>query len=134
MFVILSRSIICKEIWMLHPRTTNAQWGNSLHCMAENQLPLPNFLIRPKHILSTSLAKMFRFLWFTYTFIGCPCLWLRPFSKTTEKTPIKSFLRSYFALSQLYIELKRLSIVFAITLLVRPTEAKIHTLTTSQAF
>ena len=25
------------------PWTTDAQWGNSLHCTAENSLPLPNF-------------------------------------------------------------------------------------------
>ena len=29
--------------YSLPPRTTDAQTGNSLHCMAENSLPLPNF-------------------------------------------------------------------------------------------
>ena len=27
----------------LHTRTTDAQRGNNLHCMAKNSLPLPNF-------------------------------------------------------------------------------------------
>ena len=29
-------------IWLL-PRTTDAQRGNSLHCTAENSIPIPNF-------------------------------------------------------------------------------------------
>ena len=33
---------ICKYV-LLVPRTTDAQRGNSLHCTAENSLPLPNF-------------------------------------------------------------------------------------------
>jgi hypothetical protein len=45
-------------------RTTDAQSGNSLHCMAENSLPLPNFYVRPKHILSATSAQFFRYLWF----------------------------------------------------------------------
>ena len=33
-----------KEIFIWEcPRTTDAQRGNSLHCTAENSLPLPNF-------------------------------------------------------------------------------------------
>ena len=45
-----------------HPRTTDAQRGNSLHCTAENSLPLPNFQVRPKHILSATPVQIFRFL------------------------------------------------------------------------
>ena len=44
------------------PRTTDAQRGNSLHCTAKNSLPLPNFQLRPKHILSATLAQFFRYL------------------------------------------------------------------------
>ena len=57
---------------LYRPRTTDTLRGNSLHCMAENSIPIPNFKVRPKHILSTISAKIFRFLWFTYAFIGCP--------------------------------------------------------------
>ena len=28
----------------------------------KNQLPLPNFLVRPKHVLSATSAQIFRFL------------------------------------------------------------------------
>ena len=38
----------------LYSRTTDAQRGNSLHCMAENSIPIPNFQVRPKHILSAT--------------------------------------------------------------------------------
>ena len=44
------------------PRTTDAQRGNSLHCTAENSLPLPNFQVRPKQILSATSAQFFRYL------------------------------------------------------------------------
>ena len=44
-------------------RTTDARWGNRLHCTAKNPLPLPNFLVRPKDILSATSAKIFRFPW-----------------------------------------------------------------------
>ena len=40
-------------------RTTDAQRGNILHCTAENSLPLPNFQVRPKHILSATSAQFF---------------------------------------------------------------------------
>ena len=51
----------------LGKRTTDAQRGNSLHWKAENAHPLPNLYLRPKHILSATLAQFFRYLWF----IGC---------------------------------------------------------------
>ena len=46
------------------PRTTDAQRGNSLLCTAENSIPIPNSSVRPKHILSATSAKFFRYLWF----------------------------------------------------------------------
>ena len=54
-----------------HSRTTDAQRGNSLHCTAENSIPIPNFQVWPKHILSATLAQSFRYF-FIYAFIGCP--------------------------------------------------------------
>ena len=42
----------------MQSRTTDAQRGNSLHCMAENSLPLPNFY--------TQLDGTLFFLIFTY--------------------------------------------------------------------
>jgi hypothetical protein len=41
--------------------TTDAWWGNGLHCMDENQLLLPNVLVRPNHTLSATSAQIFRF-------------------------------------------------------------------------
>ena len=52
-------------------RTTDAQRGNSLHCTAENSIPIPNFQVRPKHILCATSAQFFRYLWFM-PYIGCP--------------------------------------------------------------
>ena len=43
-------------------RTTDTQGGNSLHCTAENSLPLLNFQVQPKHILSATSAHFFRYL------------------------------------------------------------------------
>ena len=43
-------------------RTTDAQRENSLHCTAENSLPLPNFKVRRNHILSATLAQIFKSL------------------------------------------------------------------------
>ena len=43
-------------------RTTDAQRGNSLHYTAENSIPIPNFQVWPKHILSATSAQFFRFL------------------------------------------------------------------------
>ena len=43
------RKLIRKETGRLQwssgckPRTTDARWENRLHCMAENQIPIPNF-------------------------------------------------------------------------------------------
>ena len=42
-------------LWM-NSRTTDAQRGNSLHCTAENSIPIPNFYVRLKHILSATPA------------------------------------------------------------------------------
>ena len=42
----------------------DTRWGNRLHCMAENPLPLPNFKVWPKQISSATSAQIFRFLWF----------------------------------------------------------------------
>ena len=56
------------------PQTTDARWGNCLHCTAENQLPLPNFKVRTKHILSATSAQIFRFLWFMPSLgVRSPC-------------------------------------------------------------
>ena len=43
------------ESW--YPRTTDAQRENSLHCTAKNSIPIPNFQVRPKHILSATFCK-----------------------------------------------------------------------------
>ena len=56
-----SNSLECPKT---KPRTTDAQRGNSLHCTAENSIPIPNFYVRPKHILSATSAQFFRYLWF----------------------------------------------------------------------
>ena len=48
----------------VNPRTTDAQRGNSLYCTPENSLPLPNFLVRPMHILSATSTQFIRYLWF----------------------------------------------------------------------
>ena len=40
----------------IESRTTDAQRENSLHCTAENSIPIPNFMVRPKHILSATSA------------------------------------------------------------------------------
>ena len=55
----------------MSPGTTDIRWGNCLYCIAENPLPLPNFSVRPKHILSATSAQIFRFLLIS-AFIGCP--------------------------------------------------------------
>ena len=55
---------MCQSVPWLLARTTDPQRGNSLHCTAENSLPLPNFYVRPKHILSATSAQNFSFLWF----------------------------------------------------------------------
>ena len=48
-------------------RTTDARWGNRLHCTAENQLP-------PEHILSATPTQIFRFLWFMPSLdVRSPC-------------------------------------------------------------
>ena len=57
-------------------RTTDTQRGNSLHCTAENSIPIPNFLVWPKHILSATLAQFFRYLWFMPS-LGVRSLWSR---------------------------------------------------------
>ena len=41
----------------------DARWENRLHCTTENPLPLPNFYVRPKHILSATSAQICRFHW-----------------------------------------------------------------------
>ena len=43
-------------------RTTDTQRGNSLHCTAENSIPIPNFQVWWQHILSATSAKIFRYL------------------------------------------------------------------------
>ena len=48
----------------VRPLITDAQRGNSLHCKAENSIPIPNFYVRPKHILSAKLAQFVRYFWF----------------------------------------------------------------------
>ena len=37
------------------------QRRNCLHCAAENSIRIPNFQVRPKHILSATSAQFFRF-------------------------------------------------------------------------
>ena len=41
-----------EQIGVKEPRTTDAQRGNSLHCTAKTSIPIPNFLVWPKHIWS----------------------------------------------------------------------------------
>ena len=45
-------------------RTTDTRWRNHLHCTPENKFPIPNFQVRPKHVLSAASAQNFRFFWF----------------------------------------------------------------------
>ena len=49
-------------IIQLQAQTTDARRRNSLHCTAENSIPIPNFQVRPKHILSATSAQFFRYL------------------------------------------------------------------------
>ena len=37
---------------------------NSFYCTAKNSLPLPNFQVRPNHILFATSSQFFRYLWF----------------------------------------------------------------------
>ena len=39
----LGKPYNCTQNQWWHTRTTDARWGNCLHCTAENPLPLPNF-------------------------------------------------------------------------------------------
>ena len=39
----LEESWISGTVLLTQPRTTDAQRGSSLHCMAENSTPIPNF-------------------------------------------------------------------------------------------
>ena len=72
----------------LSPRTTDARWGNRFHCRAENPLPLPNFYLRPKHILSAISAQNFRFLWFMPSMgVGSP--WLSRYKTNHQKSKVK---------------------------------------------
>ena len=50
--------------YMLDARTTDTQRENSLHCTAENSLPLPNCMVWRQHILSATSAQFFRYLRF----------------------------------------------------------------------
>ena len=62
-------------LFYISPRTTDAQRGNSLHCMAKNSFPLPNFLVWLTHILSATSAWIFRYLWFMPSLgFRSPCL------------------------------------------------------------
>ena len=56
--VLWQRGKIFSFIIWVQARTTDARWGNHLHCMAEN------FYVWPKHFLFATLAQIFRFLWF----------------------------------------------------------------------
>ena len=38
-----SSSNCCSHNKYVWPRTTDARWGNCLHCTAENTIPIPNF-------------------------------------------------------------------------------------------
>ena len=59
----------------IHSRTTDAQGGISLHCTAKNSIPIPNFWVRPKHILSATSAQFFRYLRFMPSMgVRSPCL------------------------------------------------------------
>ena len=64
----LKLSTYLKNVWIklfqvcIRTRTTDAQRRNSLHCTAENLIPIPNFQVRPKHILSATSAQFFRYL------------------------------------------------------------------------
>ena len=59
-FAVLKRSVVPFS----SARTTDAQWGNRLHCSAENQIPIPNLSVQLKYILSATSAQNFRVLWF----------------------------------------------------------------------
>ena len=48
------------EIGLHVTRTTDAQKGKSLHCMAEDLIPIANFQVQPKHILSAASAQFFK--------------------------------------------------------------------------
>ena len=45
-------------------RTMDTQREKNLHYTAENSIPILNFKVRPKHILSATSAQFFRYLWF----------------------------------------------------------------------
>ena len=45
-------------------RTTDAQRAHSLHCTAENSIPIPKFMVWRQHILSATSAQFFRWFWF----------------------------------------------------------------------
>ena len=49
----------------------------NLHYTAENSIPIPNFLVQPKHILSATSAQFFRYLWFMPS-LGVRSPWIRP--------------------------------------------------------
>ena len=49
--------MITKQPLWSGTRTTEAQRGKSLHCTAKNSIPIPNFQVRPKHILSATFCK-----------------------------------------------------------------------------
>ena len=49
------------KLWVT-ARTTDTQRGNSLHCTAENSIPIPNFQVWRQHILSATSAHFFRYL------------------------------------------------------------------------
>ena len=89
------------------PRTTDAQRGKSLHCPAENSIPIPNCMVWRQHILSATSAQFFRYLWFMPSLgVRSPWIkelwkfrisffrnwWLDPVSKTVIMLPSNSSL------------------------------------------
>ena len=69
-------SVTLPEMYHQDLQTSDTQKGNSFHCTAENSIPIPNFLVWPKHILSATLAQFFRYLWFMPS-LGVCSLWSR---------------------------------------------------------
>ena len=71
---------------------------NLLWCTVENPLSSPNFQVRPKHILSATSAKIFRFLWFMPSLgaVVCNCtIWNSNYERTHHSRiffrPLRSF-------------------------------------------
>ena len=78
-----------------YPRTTDTQRENSLHCTAENSLPLPNCMVWRQHILSATSAQFFRYLWFMPSLgVRSPWSGRYPFQLFSFMTKMTSFMHS----------------------------------------